>query len=117
MHPMFEPAKFIGAAVVPAGMISAGGVFFLAPYKPLAAIVARLRAISRERMRGEEMAKPLAEEGEGHFSPWVRRMLGRGAQGVLGRAKLVRDALTCLIGAVLCMAMCSLAGGLATVWG
>ena len=118
---MFDPAKFIGTAVVPGVMISACGLFCLALYNRLGNIVSRLRALSRERMRGEEMARPLAiaepdERGEGHFARWARRMLGRGSQGVLGRARLVRDALSCLIGAVLCMALCSLAGGLATLW-
>ena len=117
---MFDPAKFIGAAVVPAVMISACGLLCLALYNRLANVVSRLRALSRERMRESEMVRPFAPAQAGvgaeRFSRWVRRMLGRGSQGVLGRARLLCDALTCLIGAILCMALCSLAGGLATRW-
>lgn len=111
---MIDPAKFVGAAVVPAVMISACGLFCLALYNRLAAIVARLRALSREKMHGDKPS--LAGRAEQRRSRWVRRMLGRGSRGVLARARLVRNALSCLMGAVLCMAFCCLAGGLATVW-
>jgi hypothetical protein len=118
---MFDATKFIGAAVVPPVMISACGLFCLALYNRLANIVSRLRILSRERMRGEELVRPLfgpkpAEVGEERFSQWVQRMLDRGSQGVLGRARLVRDALSCLMGAVLFMVLCCMAGGLATLW-
>jgi hypothetical protein len=121
MDAVFDPTKFIGAAVVPAVMISACGLFCLALYNRLGNLVARLRSLSRERLRGEEMTRALIlphgiDRDEGRFSGWVRRMLGRGSQGVLGRARLIRDALSCLIAAVLCMALCCLLGGLATVW-
>src|SRR5262249_59238466 len=83
--------------------------------------VGRLRWLWRGRLREDEMTRGLIlpaeyDQDEERFSGWVRRMLGRGSQGVLGRARLIRDALTCLIAAVLCMALCCLAGGLATVW-
>lgn len=116
-----NPDLFIAAAVVPAVLISACGLLCLALYNRLSNIVARLRQLVRERMRGDELARglfvaPPGAPSDEHFPHWVRRMLDRSAQGVLRRAQVVRNALSFLIGAIACLVMASLAAGLTTLW-
>lgn len=91
----------IASAVVPVVLMSAGGLLVLALYNRLANIVARLRVLLREQVREEEFAGALLDEE-------IHR--------VLRRARLVRNALLCLISALALFGMCSLTEGVSQVW-
>jgi hypothetical protein len=95
-----DPTAVIAGAAVPAMLMSAGGLFALALYNRLAAIVARLRALAREQADGGRSCPPVGEE----------------VASVLARARLVRGALLCLVGALALFAACSLGQGLARLW-
>jgi hypothetical protein len=117
----FDPAAYISAAVVPVVMISACGLLTLALYNRLSSIVTRLRTLLRERAEGHDVADLApAEAGAAREDTTDRRrlheMLDRAAHHVLRRARLVRAALAYLLGAMMCLALCSLTGGVGTVW-
>jgi hypothetical protein len=100
MTPSGDPAAVVAAAVVPAALMSAGGLVALALYNRLAAIMTRLRGLVRERARGEGPAP----------------LLGEQIPQMLRRARLVRDALSCLLGALAAFGLCSAAQGLSRLW-
>lgn len=96
-----DPTAVIASAVVPVVLMSAGGLLVLALYNRLAAIVTRLRSLVREQVR---------EGGLGGVS------LNEEVASVLRRARLVRNALLCLISALAMFGVCSLGEGLSRFW-
>ncbi|MFW6032872.1 MAG: DUF2721 domain-containing protein, partial [Phycisphaeraceae bacterium] len=110
---MNDVLRVIQVLVAPVVMISAGGLLGLAWYNRLAGIVSRARSFHKERfeaqarldaMSPEEQAGPTA----GHLRH-RRDLLVNQVERILGRARLIRGALICLLGMVLCMLACSLA--------
>jgi hypothetical protein len=111
-----QTVQFLVAPVV---MISANGLFSLALYNRLAAIVSRARVFHKEHfdaLRNLSAAPPETCDGQGTRQLQKRvTALEYQSRRVLRRARLVRDALIYLLASVLCMLSCSLALGLSTV--
>lgn len=113
---MPDVLRTIQLLVAPVVMISACGLLSLALYNRLVAIVSRARVFNKESF--EETAKLAAAEGELAGNPALAQLRRRvaivdeQATQILRRARLVRDALMCLLAAILCMLLCSLALGL-----
>lgn len=109
----------ITSFVVPVVMISANGLLCLAFYNRLAAVIARLRAINKERF---DLFTRLATTNEARpESPDVAHILRRLeildelGHLLFARVRLIRDALICLLATVLLMLGCSLALGMTSL--
>ena len=99
----------------PAVIISACGLLCLAQFAHYTAVVARVRQFHREYFRAfarlrdaDADERPLLEE--------LCQELERQADGVLGLAVLIRNALVFLVLAVICMILTSLVIGAELVW-
>lgn len=110
----------ITSFVVPVVMISANGLLALAFYNRLAALIGRLRAINKERF--DLFTRLSAMAGAPQEAPGVvhiqRRLeiLDELGHMIFARARLIRDALICLLVTVLLMLGCSLNLGIAKRW-
>jgi hypothetical protein len=85
-------AKIISLSVVPVVIISACGLLCLAFYNRLAAIVSRLRAFQRERLREEDLLRA-EDAGETELAARRRKLLHileTQVADVTRRAKLIR---------------------------
>jgi hypothetical protein len=110
-------SHIITAGVGPIIVISACGLLCLALYNRLAAVVTRLRAFHRERLHEQEALNRArkqvpADETATVMHHEVLGMLETQTRHVTRRAKLIRNALACLLAAVACLAICSLALGM-----
>jgi hypothetical protein len=116
---MLEALQTIQSFVAPVVMISANGLLCLAFYNRLAAVVHRVREINKERF---DLAARLVAIGRQPPDPTEAAHLeGRVAvldelgHQLFDRARLIRDALVCLLLAVVAMLACSLALGLGSL--
>ena len=118
---MYDWSKIISAGVGPIIVISACGLLCLAFYNRLAAVVTRLRAFHRERLHAHDAlvrardATPPDEVGLVRQQELIG-MLQVQMERVTVRARWIRRALACLLLTIACLALCSLAVGLSTVW-
>jgi hypothetical protein len=119
MQPNFT-LQTIQLLVAPVVMISANGLFSLALYNRLAAIVSRARVFHKEHfdaLRNLSATAPGDRDGPAAHQLQKRvAALEYQSRRVLRRARLVRNALIYLLVAVLCMLGCSLALGLSTIF-
>lgn len=110
---MEDWSKIIAASVVPIVIISACGLLCLAFYNRLAAIVSRLRAFQRERLKEQDFLSAGKTDPailERHQR--VLRLLEEQTAHVTRRAHLVQNALMGLLTAISCLIVCSLLIGL-----
>jgi hypothetical protein len=119
--PPHDWSKIVSVSVVPVVIISACGLLCLAFYNRMASIVSRLRGFQRERLREHEVYVEAVRAGQEdaarqHRHQQVLRMLEIQTQRVYKRARLIRRALLCLLGATACLTACSLGSGLSLVW-
>lgn len=113
--------RIISAAVVPAVLISACGLLCLAFYNRLGVVLARLRALEDESLKGQEALLPTPGAGETERITRERRrqgieVLGREMDELMLRARWVRGTLFSLLSAIACLVLCSLAAGLGVLW-
>lgn len=116
-----EWATIISASVVPVVIISACGLLCLAFYNRLGSIVSRLRTFQRERLHEyDAWAKHLrvgaADETSEARHHRVLDMLELQTKRVYRRARMIRQALLCILGTIMCLTICSLATGLSVMW-
>ena len=110
--------RIISAGVGPIIVISACGLLCLAFYNRMAAVVTRLRAFHREQMHEQEGLARSRRERDDLAAVRHQAMLGMLSvqlDHVTHRARLIRRTLACLLLTIGCMAVCSLAVGLAVV--
>jgi len=115
--------RVIAASVVPVVIISACGLLCLALYNRLASIVSRLRTFQREHLHEQEQldAERRNEASAASDPAAIARhekvisMLELQTTRVLGRARLIRRALFCLLCTILCLTACSLCLGLSAL--
>jgi hypothetical protein len=115
--PYSDWTKIISSSVVPVVIISACGLLCLAFYNRLAAIVSRLRAFQRERLREQELILS-AESQAGPELARRRRVLEHlksQTARVTRRAKLIRLTLFYLLLTVVLLVCCCLMLGLSIV--
>ncbi len=103
---MRDLSTIVSAGVGPIIVISACGLLCLAFYNRLAAVVSRVRAFQRERLR----------EAEGLNRAELLAMLEEQTAHCLRRAHLIRRTLFCLLTTIACLSVCSLALGLTVFW-
>lgn len=107
--------------VAPVVMISACGLLCLALYNRLAAVVSRLRVFNNERLT--TMTRLHQLEHGGHDDPTLGFTRDRlvtleeQVRGVTARARMLRNALICLLLCVLGMLCCTLSLGLSLLTG
>jgi len=111
----------ISAGVAPIIVISACGLLCLAFYNRLDAMVTRLRNFHRERLREEESLvrqrfSPQPDNIEIIRHQELLGMLQVQTNLVVRRAHLLRHAIGSLLLSIACLAVCSLAVGLSTLW-
>lgn len=109
-------SKVLVALLAPIVVISASGLLCLAFYNRLAAIVARLRAVQRERLGQQSACEAAAARGDGAAVTDHRRLLDNLAlqtAGIIRRARIIRLTLFCLLATVALMVASSLMNGLA----
>ncbi len=116
---MPQALQTVQSFVAPVVMISANGLLCLAFYNRLAAAAHRVREINRERFQLEtRMASADGGAQEpletAHLESRVATLDELGHR-LLGRVRLLRDTLVCLLVSVLFMLACSLALGLASL--
>lgn len=103
----------VQSLVAPVILVSAIGLFCLGLYNRLAAIVCRLRACHREHF---ELTSQLRLQSEHDATGKCHRqratLLEQQSSLMLRRARLLRNALMLLLGAVLSLLLCSLTLGL-----
>jgi hypothetical protein len=117
---MPQPAlQTIQVLVAPVVMISANGLLALALYNRLAAVMNRVRAFHKESF---DLAARINAAGGGQngaeaalFARRIRTLDELGHR-MFVRARLIRNALYCLLLSVLCMIGCSLALGLSALY-
>ena len=119
---MYDWSKIISAGVGPIIVISACGLLCLAFYNRLAAVVARLRSLHREQLiETDRLAKARRQGGTDSFdvvrAQELLGMLKVQTDRVGRRARLIRATLLCLLITIGCLALCSLALGLSTLFG
>ena len=109
--------QVLSSAVVPVIVISACGLLSLAFYNRLAAVVARLRALHRERLHEQDFLDGPTVRAETIRArhAQVLRMLEVQTTRVVGRARLLRATLLCLLSTIACLTACSLAAGLSVM--
>jgi hypothetical protein len=116
---MQDALEVIRILVAPVVMISAAGLICLALYNRLAAIVSRARAFHKERFDAvaKLSASSQAALSATHCEHLRKRIaaLDQQVEHILPRAKLIRNALICLLFSVVCMLACSLALGISMV--
>jgi hypothetical protein len=114
---MHEALGTIQTLVAPVVMISACGLLCLALYNRLAAIVARARAFHKEWFDASGRLRTDREENDASIGALRERatLLEAQVRKILSRAKLIRNALICLILTVMCMLFCSVALGLSPI--
>jgi hypothetical protein len=118
---MHDWTKIISAGVGPIIVISACGLLCLALYNRMAAVVTRLRSFHRERLQAHDAltrardATPPDEVGLVRQQELIG-MLQVQMERVGRRARWLQRALACLLLTIGCLAVCSLAIGLSTVW-
>lgn len=102
--------------VAPVVMISAAGLICLALYNRLAVVVGRVRTIHKEEH--DALARISLSAGPRPSARTERRVvtLEDQVEHLMGRARLLRAALVCLLLTVLSMLLCSLAIGASLVW-
>ncbi len=116
---MPEGFHIIQLLVAPVVMISACGLLCLALYNRLAAIVSRARTFHKERF--EVTGKLTAAEANPEDSVLAQQLRNRvetlddQVSQILRRAVLIRNALVCLLVAILCMLGCSVSLGLSSL--
>lgn len=117
---MFREAwtRTLAASVTPMVVISAIGLLSLAFYNRYAAIVSRLRGLQRERLSTLQTIREEADTDPADAD--LRRTLLRGLEAqtanVMGRARLIRFTLQCLLVAVALLILSSLLHGATTFW-
>lgn len=117
--PVQDLSKVIAASVVPVVIISACGLMCLAFYNRLSSIVGRLRTFQRERLKEQEWLAHHVSDDEHTFvglHQQVMDMLEVQTVHVTQRARLIQRTLLCLLTAIGCLIVCSLASGLSIVW-
>src|SRR5687768_8382152 len=118
---MLDWTKLISAGVGPIIVISACGLLCLAFYNRLAAVVTRLRAFHRERLHAHDALVKARGATPPDELAIVRQqeligMLQVQMERVAVRARWIRRTLACMLLTIACLALCSLAVGLSTVW-
>ncbi|MCE9589642.1 MAG: DUF2721 domain-containing protein [Planctomycetes bacterium] len=112
-----EAFRIIQVVVTPVVLISANGLICLALYNRLAAVVTRLRIFHKERfdVSRQLSAMPLEEQAEHHAHQLRVRsaVLEEQVRGIMRRAALLRNALICMMAAVVLLLGCSLTLGMA----
>ena len=113
---MQDWTRVISTSVVPVAIISASALLCLAFYNRLASIVSRLRGFQRERLHEfqayNEHVRSGREDGSSiRQHQQVLEMLQVQTTRVYRRAKMIRSALLCLLGAIACLTLCSLCLG------
>jgi Protein of unknown function (DUF2721) len=113
-------SRVVSASVAPAVIISATALLCLAFYNRLATIVARLRAVQRERMQEQEHLETMSLLETERCSALRRccmlESLAEQTARIRRRAHLVRATLMCFLGAIACLVVSSLLNGLTTIW-
>ena len=110
-------SQVIPAGVGPIIVISAAGLLCLAFYNRLTAVVSRLRGFNRELLSAHEnLEKAGADPAVRTRHARVIDMLGEQIEMGKRRAHLLRSVLACLLLTIICLAICALVIGLATVW-
>lgn len=104
-------AQLIQQLLAPVVMISACGLLCMAMYARLSNIVARLRQFHHEQLQTMTHPRP-DSESEQALVRWRSQGLEQQAHYMLGRARLIRNTLVCLVGCVICMLASSLSIGL-----
>jgi hypothetical protein len=118
---MHDWTKIIAAGVGPIIVISACGLLCLAFYNRLAAVVTRLRSFHRERLHAHDALTRARDATPPDEFAIVREqeligMLQVQMDRVGRRARWIQRALACLLLTIGCLAVCSLAIGLSTLW-
>jgi len=112
--------RSITASVVPVVVISATGLLCLAFYNRLAAIIARLRAVQRERLEIQERLSSMSPSDVEHLAglrlTTILESLAEQSLEIQKRARLIRATLLCLLLAILCLIISSLLNGVTIVW-
>lgn len=113
---MPDVVRTIELLVAPVVMVSAAGLLCLALYNRLAGVVGRIRAIHKEEF--DALSRLSVAPPPRPSSSAARRVvtLEEQVEHLMGRARLVRAALSCLLGGVLCMLSCVFGIALALVW-
>jgi len=112
-------SRVVVASVAPVVVISAGGLLCLAFYNRLAAIVATLRAVQRERLQELAVFRAASIRGDSAAMENHGRLLNNLAQQtarIIQRAHLIRLTLLCLLTAISFLIITSLLNGVALVW-
>ena len=118
---MDDLSKIISVGVVPIIGISACGLLCLAFYNRLTAVVTRLRGFQRERLK--EQAELGLTRSSSQPDP-VRLMMHQEILEALqvqtthcmGRARILRRTLSCLLLTIAFLSLCSLSIGLSVLW-
>ena len=118
---MYDWSKIISAGVGPIIVISACGLLCLAFYNRLAAVVARLRSLHREQIvETDRLARARQQDNTGALdvvrAQELLGMLKVQTDRVGRRARLIRATLLFLLITIGCLAFCSLALGLSTLF-
>lgn len=110
--------RVLTASVVPVVVISAGGMLCLAFYGRLAAIVSRLRALQRERLTVLQKIRDGADgdPADADLRRTVLRALEVQTENVMGRARLIRLTLQCLLVALALLVVTSVLEGMGAFW-
>ena len=113
-------ARVISASVPPVVVISATSLLCLAFYNRMAAIVARLRAVQRERLQVQERLDTLSasaiERGSALRESCILEGLADQSARIRKRARLVRATLMLLLSAIATLVVSSLLSGLTLFW-
>jgi len=113
-------SRVLAASVAPVVIISACALLCLAFYNRLAAIIARLRAVQRERLAIQEQLSSMSSNEAERFSglrhTTILESLAEQTVSIQRRARLIRRTLLCLLCAILSLIVSSLLNGLTIVW-
>ena len=112
-------SRMVSASVAPVVIISASALLCLAFYNRLAAIVARFRAVQRERLelhaRLESNSAQLPA-GAALRETCIMESLSEQTIRILRRARLIRDTLLSLLTVIALLVISSLLNGVAIFW-
>jgi len=113
-------SRVLAASVAPVVIISASALLCLTFYNRLAMMIARLRAVHRERLEIQERLDTITPGEIGRGSALrhqcILESLSEQSARIVRRAKLIRGTLLCLLGAIMCLVVSSLLNGLTIVW-
>src|SRR5579871_6176659 len=116
----YQWARVLTASVGPVVIISACSLLCLAFYNRLAAIIARLRAVQRERLEVQDRLNSMSDgeigRSQGLRHTTILESLAEQTAEITRRARLVRATLLCLLCAILVLVASSLLNGLTIVW-